>query len=191
MPPPWSCKTMSYTTAPSGYFPSCSSSCLALSRPGFLNLAPVVMVFPGSPWLWEAVPHIVRPFTASLISTHRYLPSSWAKNVYRRCQMPPALDRPRLRTPTQGCRFYFRQSSWHPQLSSTLCVNASVINTCLLSDAYWIDALSLMHQLFENKSWNETKWTMHRSSFGDGIIDSWKQVIVNSVDFPKRTQFLL
>ena len=52
-----------------------------------------------------------------------------------------------------------------------------VVNACLLNETNWPDdVLSLMNQLFEDKSWNDT---MNRSSFVYGIVDSWKDMIVS------------
>ena len=55
-----------------------------------------------------------------------------------------------------------------------------VVHACLLNEIYWPDdVLSLMNQLFKDKSWNDTNFTMNRSSFVYGIVDSCKEMIIS------------
>lgn len=55
-----------------------------------------------------------------------------------------------------------------------------VVHACLLNEIYWPDdVLSLVNQLFKDKSWNDTNFTMNRSSCVYGIVDSRKEMIVS------------
>lgn len=128
----------------------------------------------------EAVLRTVRSFTASLTSAHYMLTLVMTiQDVSRHRQMPLQEQSLPRRSPALDCKIHSRQSSHHPQ-HQAYDVEMQVFCACLLNDAYWTDdVLTLMNQVFEDKSWNNIRFTMNRSTFVYGIVNSWKEMMVS------------